>query len=166
VTRRVAGRSADKAIQKGQIARYVIALSQTHTVEQARWMHALDTRTDRAPVEVSSMSTTYYLISDLHIGGDGGLARCDFEHELIEFLAQIAAGPTPAELIIVGDAFGFWELTDREGPSKPRADRRHVPRAFPPAPGDRRAPPGDLRQSSVTTAPRRRLVLPSRSSPW
>ena len=64
------------------------------------------------------MSTTYYLISDLHIGGDGGLARCDFEQELIEFLAQIAAGPTPAELIIVGDAFGFWELTDREGPSK------------------------------------------------
>src|SRR6516162_504822 len=64
------------------------------------------------------MSTTYYLISDLHIGGDGGLARCDFEQELIEFLAQIAAGPTPAELIIVGDAFGFWELTDREGASK------------------------------------------------
>jgi UDP-2,3-diacylglucosamine pyrophosphatase LpxH len=64
------------------------------------------------------MSTTYYLISDLHIGGDGGLARCDFEQELVEFLAQIAAGPTPAELIIVGDAFGFWELTDREGPSK------------------------------------------------
>src|SRR5262249_56626415 len=64
------------------------------------------------------MSTTYYLISDLHIGGDGGLARCDFEQELIEFLAQIAAGPMPAELIIVGDAFGFWELTDREGASK------------------------------------------------
>ena len=64
------------------------------------------------------MPTTYYLISDLHIGGDGGLARCDFERELIGFLAEIAAGPMPAELIIVGDAFGFWELTDREGPSK------------------------------------------------
>ena len=64
------------------------------------------------------MPTTYYLISDLHIGGDGGLARCDFESELIEFLASIAAGPKPAELIIVGDAFGFWELTDREGASK------------------------------------------------
>jgi UDP-2,3-diacylglucosamine pyrophosphatase LpxH len=64
------------------------------------------------------MPTTYYLISDLHIGGDGGLARCKFERELIEFLAGIAGGPLPAELIIVGDAFGFWELTDREGVSK------------------------------------------------
>jgi hypothetical protein len=37
--------------------------------------------------------TTYYLISDLHIGGDGGLARCLFENELIQFLREIAAGP-------------------------------------------------------------------------
>ena len=62
--------------------------------------------------------TTTYLISDLHIGGDGGLARCQFESELIRFLAEIAARPEPAELIIVGDAFGFWELTAREGVSK------------------------------------------------
>jgi UDP-2,3-diacylglucosamine pyrophosphatase LpxH len=64
------------------------------------------------------MPTTYYLISDLHIGGDGGLAQCEFEGELVAFLAEIAAGPQPAELVIVGDAFGFWELTDREGVSK------------------------------------------------
>ncbi|HEX4988205.1 MAG TPA: metallophosphoesterase [Candidatus Binatia bacterium] len=64
------------------------------------------------------MPTTYYLISDLHIGGDGGLAQCQFENELIQFLREIAAGPQPAELIIVGDAFGFWELTDRAGVSK------------------------------------------------
>jgi UDP-2,3-diacylglucosamine pyrophosphatase LpxH len=64
------------------------------------------------------MSTTYYLISDLHIGGDGGLARCDFENELVQFLREIAAGPQPAELIIVGDAFGLWELSDRAGVSK------------------------------------------------
>jgi len=63
-------------------------------------------------------ATTCYLISDLHIGGDGGLAHCEFESELIGFLAAVAAGPQPAELIIVGDAFGFWELTDREGVSK------------------------------------------------
>jgi UDP-2,3-diacylglucosamine pyrophosphatase LpxH len=62
--------------------------------------------------------TTYYLISDLHIGGDGGLSHCEFESELVGFLREIAAGPLPAELIIVGDAFGFWELTDREGVSK------------------------------------------------
>jgi UDP-2,3-diacylglucosamine pyrophosphatase LpxH len=64
------------------------------------------------------MPTTYYLISDLHIGGDGGLAQCEFERELVAFLAEIAVGPQPAELVIVGDAFGFWELTDREGVSK------------------------------------------------
>ena len=64
------------------------------------------------------MPTTYYLISDLHIGGDGGLSQCQFERELVAFLAEIAAGPQPAELVIVGDAFGFWELTDREGVSK------------------------------------------------
>lgn len=59
-----------------------------------------------------------YLISDLHIGGDGGLSRCEFEQELIGFLRRIAAGPRPAELIILGDAFGMWELTEREGISK------------------------------------------------
>ena len=64
------------------------------------------------------MPTTYYLISDLHIGGDGGLAQCQFEDELIQFLREIAVGPQPAELVIVGDAFGFWELTDRAGVSK------------------------------------------------
>lgn len=63
-------------------------------------------------------STTYYFISDLHIGGDAGLNKCHFERELIEFLKKISIGPQPAELIIVGDAFGFWELTDVQGTSK------------------------------------------------
>jgi UDP-2,3-diacylglucosamine pyrophosphatase LpxH len=56
-------------------------------------------------------SKTYYFISDLHIGGDGDLDACDFEAELIAFLRRIAVGPRPAELIILGDAFGLWELT-------------------------------------------------------
>lgn len=63
-------------------------------------------------------SPTYYFISDLHIGGDGALNHCEFETELIAFLQQIAKGPTPAELIIVGDAFGLWELTETNGMSK------------------------------------------------
>jgi UDP-2,3-diacylglucosamine pyrophosphatase LpxH len=54
--------------------------------------------------------TTYYLISDLHIGGDGGLARYLFENDLIQFLRKIAAGPQPAELIIVGDGL-TWLLS-------------------------------------------------------
>ena len=73
------------------------------------------------------MPTTYYLISDLHIGGDGGLAQCQFENELIQFLREIAAGPQPAELIIVGDAFGFWELTDRAGSPSSRPSPRNIP---------------------------------------
>jgi UDP-2,3-diacylglucosamine pyrophosphatase LpxH len=56
--------------------------------------------------------TTYYFISDLHIGGDGALDQCDFEAELIGFLRRLADGPHPAELIIIGDAFGLWELTE------------------------------------------------------
>ncbi|MCJ7641343.1 MAG: metallophosphoesterase [Desulfobacterales bacterium] len=56
--------------------------------------------------------TYYYFISDLHIGGDGALDHCNFEAELITFLQNIVNGPHPAELIILGDAFGLWELTD------------------------------------------------------
>ncbi|MFM7141929.1 MAG: metallophosphoesterase [Alphaproteobacteria bacterium] len=59
--------------------------------------------------------TTLYFISDLHIGGDGALAKCKFEAELVEFLRKVAEGPQPAEILIVGDAFGFWELTEEPG---------------------------------------------------
>jgi UDP-2,3-diacylglucosamine pyrophosphatase LpxH len=61
---------------------------------------------------------TYYLISDLHIGGDAGLNQVEYEREFIEFLQKIKAGPLPAELIILGDTFGLWELT-----TVPPADR-------------------------------------------
>jgi metallophosphoesterase superfamily enzyme len=61
---------------------------------------------------------TYYFISDLHIGGDGDLDQCDFEGELIAFLRRIADGPLPAELIIIGDAFGLWELTEVKDDTK------------------------------------------------
>lgn len=56
-------------------------------------------------------SPVYYFISDLHIGGEGNLAVCDFEVELIEFLQSLSAAEQPSELIIVGDAFSFWEMT-------------------------------------------------------
>jgi hypothetical protein len=58
----------------------------------------------------SEVPKTYYFISDLHIGGDGALDACDFENELIAYLRRIAGGPRPAELIVLGDAFGLWEL--------------------------------------------------------
>ena len=53
----------------------------------------------------------YYFISDLHIGGEGNLMPCDFEAELIEFLQLLEGKTNSTELIIVGDAFSFWEMT-------------------------------------------------------
>jgi UDP-2,3-diacylglucosamine pyrophosphatase LpxH len=70
------------------------------------------------PAQTENAPAIYYFISDLHIGGDAGLDKCNFEQELIAFLRKIAEGPQPAELIIVGDAFGMWELTDVPGTSK------------------------------------------------
>ena len=53
----------------------------------------------------------YYFISDLHIGGEGNLTDCDFEAELIDFLQLLEDRANSTELIIVGDAFSFWEMT-------------------------------------------------------
>ena len=53
----------------------------------------------------------YYFISDLHIGGEGNLTTCDFEAELIDFLQLLEGKTNSTELIIVGDAFSFWEMT-------------------------------------------------------
>lgn len=66
------------------------------------------------------MSKKYYFISDLHIGGDGLLNECDFEPELIDFLKRLASEPGEIELIIIGDAFGLWELTQVKGLEKLR----------------------------------------------
>ena len=40
--------------------------------------------------------STYYFISDLHIGGDEALGTCDFEPELISFLDSLAPATCPA----------------------------------------------------------------------
>ncbi len=57
------------------------------------------------------LSPEYYFISDLHIGGEGNLTICDFETELIDFLRFLEDKTSSTELIIVGDAFSFWEMT-------------------------------------------------------
>ena len=58
------------------------------------------------------MSKQYYFISDLHIGGDAALDECDFEAELMSFLCDLESRGGDTELIIHGDVFGMWELTD------------------------------------------------------
>src|SRR5215467_13030921 len=53
----------------------------------------------------------YYFVSDLHMGGDGQLQHCDYTAEFIAFLKQLENENPDTELLIVGDTFGFWELT-------------------------------------------------------
>jgi len=60
----------------------------------------------------------YYFISDLHIG-DGQIARTyDAENELIDLLKRLSEEGKKAELIIVGDTFGFWETNGAKGIAK------------------------------------------------
>ncbi len=63
-------------------------------------------------------SSTYYVISDLHIGGDEQLEEVDFLDELLAFLEEMRERDESAELIINGDAFGLWEFTGVTGPDK------------------------------------------------
>jgi UDP-2,3-diacylglucosamine pyrophosphatase LpxH len=76
------------------------------------------------------MPTSYYFISDLHIGGDEALGVCDYEDELIEFLGNLAAQQEDAELLIIGDIFGLWEFTDIEGPEKLKVVMDQFPEIF------------------------------------
>lgn len=60
----------------------------------------------------------YYVISDLHIGGDEQLGQVEFRDELLGFLRRLEKTDESAELVINGDAFGLWELTTAEGIEK------------------------------------------------
>ena len=67
---------------------------------------------------MSDDEPVYYVISDLHIGGDEQLEEVDFLDELLGFLERIRETDEDAELIINGDAFGLWELTTIDGTRK------------------------------------------------
>ncbi len=60
----------------------------------------------------------YYVISDLHIGGDEQLEEVEFLDELLAFLQRLETTEENAELVINGDAFGLWEFTTVEGMEK------------------------------------------------
>ncbi|MFC6766299.1 metallophosphoesterase [Natrinema soli] len=60
----------------------------------------------------------YYVISDLHIGGDEQLEHVEFLEELLDFLERLERTDEDAELIVNGDAFGLWEFTDIQGTAK------------------------------------------------
>jgi UDP-2,3-diacylglucosamine pyrophosphatase LpxH len=72
----------------------------------------------------------YYVISDLHIGGDEQLEQVDFLDELLTFLDRLAETDEDAELIINGDAFGLWEFTKLDGLAKFDALESAYPELF------------------------------------
>src|SRR5499427_6547403 len=67
---------------------------------------------------MKSSTQKYYLVSDLHMGGDGALQHCDYTAEFIEFLKGLEKEGPDTELLVVGDTFGFWELTLVQGVEK------------------------------------------------
>ena len=64
------------------------------------------------------MAQKYYFVSDLHMGGDGELQHCDYAAEFTAFLKGLETEDPDTELLIVGDTFGFWELTLVHGVEK------------------------------------------------
>lgn len=69
-------------------------------------------------MDSSCTNRTYYVVSDLHIGGDEQLGKVDFLEELLDFLERLEKTDENAELVINGDAFGLWEITTHEGIEK------------------------------------------------
>ncbi|MFB6179773.1 MAG: metallophosphoesterase [Halorientalis sp.] len=72
----------------------------------------------------------YYVISDLHIGGDEQLEHVEFLDELLAFLESLEATDENAELVINGDAFGLWEVTTVDGIAKFDALVERYPELF------------------------------------
>lgn len=73
-------------------------------------------------------ATTLYFVSDLHLGGDGQLQICDYIAEFVGFLKELEGKDKGTELIIVGDAFGFWEMTTVSGTAKlDEIVKHHIP---------------------------------------
>lgn len=66
----------------------------------------------------SADDRVYYVISDLHIGGDEQLEEVQFLDELLDFLKRLERIDENAELVINGDAFGLWEFTTVDGIEK------------------------------------------------
>jgi UDP-2,3-diacylglucosamine pyrophosphatase LpxH len=66
----------------------------------------------------ASDDRVYYVISDLHIGGDEQLEEVGFLDELLGFFSRLEATDENAELVVNGDAFGLWEFTTVDGLEK------------------------------------------------
>ena len=89
------------------------------------------------------MAQKYYFVSDLHMGGDGQLQHCDYAAEFIEFLKELEKEGPDTEFLIVGDTFGFWELTLVRGVERLAHIITGAPGDFRSTQGHRRAHQGD-----------------------
>lgn len=78
----------------------------------------------------SADDRVYYVISDLHIGGDEQLEPIEFRDELLSFLKELETTDENAELIINGDAFGLWEITTASGVDKFDLLTKNYPELF------------------------------------
>ncbi len=76
--------------------------------------------TDGHTVTVSTDADdrVYYVISDLHVGGEEQLGEFEALPELLDFLERLERTDENAELIVNGDAFGLWEITSVDGTAK------------------------------------------------
>lgn len=61
-----------------------------------------------------------YIVSDLHIGGDGIANEFEAQKEFVDFLNHLEkkAKGSPMELIILGDFLGLWEVQEKQGLDK------------------------------------------------
>ena len=72
----------------------------------------------------------YYVVSDLHVGGDEQLGDVESLDELLAFLETLEETDEDAELVVNGDAFGLWEFTTVEGVEKFDVLVAEYPRLF------------------------------------
>src|SRR5262245_50694687 len=104
-------RSGDRMPARGLAEQVAILLGRPHRVERAR-------QPNRVWPGDRTLAPQYYFVSDLHMGGDGQLQHCDYTAEFIAFLKGLETRGPDTELLIVGDTFGFWELTLVHGSAK------------------------------------------------
>jgi len=71
-------------------------------------------------LNMDSVKQEIFIVSDLHIGGDGIANEFEAQDEFVEFLNHLTAksAKQSLELIILGDFLGLWEIQEKSGIDK------------------------------------------------
>src|SRR6056297_2420990 len=91
---------------------------------------AVDADREAGAPSTADDDRVYYVLSDLHVGGDEQLGEVEFLDELLDFLEGLEHTDEDVELVVNGDAFGLWELTAVEGVEKFDVLVEEYPRLF------------------------------------